>query len=708
MNIANPVVRQEIRELDEKIGLYHQGLMDEDTFRSTRLTRGIYGQRQKGVQMVRIKLPLGKISPKQLTVIARISDRYSTGRLHLTTRQDIQLHYVGLDETVSLWTELAEADMTLREACGNTVRNVTASPMAGIDPDEPFDVTPYAEAVTAYLLRNTVTQDLGRKFKIAFSSSEKDTAYAFIHDVGLIPKVRIEDGQFIRGFKVIIGGGLGAQPFAAQVAKEFLDIDQLIPFIEAVIRVFDRYGERTNRHKARLKYLLHQVGLEAVLKMVEEEWIALPYKSIPIDGDAEIAAHLPVLEILPTAAQSEARETFDLWKRTNALLQKQSGYYAVQIKVPLGDIYSNTARALATVTERYSADDLRITVNQNLLLRFVAEGELPKLFEDLKSIGLMESGAERLGDITACPGTDTCNLGISNSTGISVVLEELINREYPDLIEEKGFSIKISGCMNSCGQHVIASIGFHGSSLKHGARVVPALQLMLGGATLGDGTGRFADHLLKVPSKRVPAVLRAILDDFKSGRIPGEPFHTYYERQGRRYFQQLLKPLTDLKTLEESDYADWGQEEQYVQAIGVGECANISVDLVATLLNGAREKLSWAQEAIQDKRFADTIYHSYSVFIQSAKALLISQGIGCNSQHSILVEFDRHFGETVPFVKALIFRDFVLRINKNEPSELFADQYMNEAKLFVQFVETTRANQLSEAITHPIEQEVSV
>ncbi|MFA4976672.1 MAG: nitrite/sulfite reductase, partial [Sphingobacterium sp.] len=260
--LENPIVEKEIIELEKKIRLFHEGKIADEKFRSLRLARGVYGQRQPGVQMVRIKLPFGKVTFKQLNKIAAISDEYASRNLHLTTRQDIQIHYVSLDRTPELWSKLAEDDITLREACGNTVRNVTASPSSGIDPKEPFDVSPYAQATFEYFLRNPVCAEMGRKFKMSFSASDEDTAFSYIHDLGFIPKIKVVNGVETRGFKVLLGGGLGSQPFLASVTSEFLPEDELIPYIEATLRVFDRYGERNNRNKARFKYLIQKLGLE--------------------------------------------------------------------------------------------------------------------------------------------------------------------------------------------------------------------------------------------------------------------------------------------------------------------------------------------------------------------------------------------------------------------------------------------------------------
>src|ERR1700742_3492516 len=300
--LENPIVERDIIDLEKKIKAFREGKIHDEKFRSLRLARGIYGQRQPGVQMIRIKLPFGKITFKQLLRIADISDEYGSGNLHLTTRQDIQIHYVSLDRTPQLWTELEQDDITIREACGNTVRNVTASPAAGIDPAEPFDVSPYAYAVFKYFLRNPICQDMGRKFKISFSSSDEDTAFSYMHDIGVIPKLK-ENGE--RGFKVMLGGGLGARPILASIVEEFLPEDQLIPYIESVIRVFDRHGERNNRNKARMKYLIQKIGLEEVLRLTREERTANKVKTYPINRDS-----VP-LPVIPEATTYPAVEIVD-------------------------------------------------------------------------------------------------------------------------------------------------------------------------------------------------------------------------------------------------------------------------------------------------------------------------------------------------------------------------------------------------------------
>ena len=701
---VSAAAQRDILDLEQKISSFRQGDIADEAFRKFRLTRGVYGQRQPGVQMIRIKLPHGRISADQLIRIADLSDTYATGNLHATTRQDIQLHFVKLADSPQLWAELEEAGITLKEACGNTVRNVTGSARAGIDPDEPFDITPYAYSIFDYFLRNPICQDMGRKFKISVSSSEKDSAYGYMHDVGLVP--RMQDGK--RGFKVMLGGGLGAQPFPAQTAYEFLDEERTIPFIEGVIRVFDRYGERQKRHKARMKYLLNDIGLAELLRRVDEETLALKNKTFMVDslrftaGDRETDRLTGTSEPRRRTVPNPTSEIpkFQTWLKTNVFEQKQAGWYAVQLRVLLGDMHADTARALAQIVKQYAADDIRVTVNQGYLLRFIKPENLPAVFDALDALGLAEPGFDTTADITTCPGTDTCNLAISSSYGITRALERMMHDEFPDLIFNDDIKIKISGCMNGCGQHSVANIGYHGSSLKNGAYVLPALQVLLGGGFNGKGEGLIADKVIKIPAKRGPDSLRFLLRDFEANAFDGDYYSDYYARQGKNYFYQLLKPLADLKTLVDSDYIDWDHTEQYVTEVGIGECASVLIDLVATTLTEAGEKLGWAQESLSESRWADALYHAYNVFITGARAALMSRDVPTNTQHGIVSDFDKTFaggpshGETDFHAAEGEFKTLVFSINKQEPSETFARQFVAQADHFLQAVQAYRETQI--------------
>ncbi len=686
--IENPVVENDILELERKIRQFKEGDLDEEKFRSLRLARGVYGQRQQGVQMIRIKLPYGKVTSKQLHRICDVSDEYSTGRLHITTRQDLQIHYVDLDRTPELWAELEKDEVTLREACGNTVRNVTASETAGIDVDEPFDVSPYAEALFKYFLRNPISQEMGRKFKVSFSASDADTGLSYMHDLGFIAKIQ----DSVKGFKVMLGGGLGSQPRHADVLFQFLPSEKIIPLMDGVIRVFDRYGERKSRAKARMKFLLKDVGLGGFRTLLVEEQEAVPYKIFPIDALAYPKIKVsnesaPKVEVVDEIA-------FEKWKSTNLVAQKQGGYVAIGIKVLLGDFYTDKARLLANLVEKYAAGEIRLSLRQNILIPYVREDLVPFFYTELKKLGFAETGYNTALDITACPGTDTCNLGISSSTGIAEELERLIKAEYPQYISNSDVVIKISGCMNACGQHNMANIGFQGMSIRTKDKLVaPALQVLLGGGNIGNGEGRFADKVVKVPSKKGPEALRLILDDFDANGN-GRTYADYYAEKGEHYFYDFLKPLTNIENLTQEDFIDWGTEKRYEKAIGIGECAGVVIDLIATLLLESQEKIQNAQVAFESSKWSASIYHSYSSMINTAKAMLTSENVKVNTHRSIIKDFDEKFLKSGRMHTNGGFEELTLQINKNKPTKEFAESYLNSALEFLAKVELFRKKEL--------------
>lgn len=689
--LENPVVEKDIIELENKIQLHKEGKIPEERFRSLRLARGVYGQRQHGVQMIRIKIPYGRVTSKQLIRIASVADEYSTGKLHITTRQDIQIHYVSLDRTPELWSELEKDSVTLREACGNTVRNVTASADAGISPNEPFDVTPYADAVFKFFLRNPVCEEMGRKFKISFSSNDNDSALSYIHDLGFIPKVVNEK----KGFKVLLAGGLGSQPREADVLYDFLEVNQLIPVIESVLRVFNHYGERTKRLKARMKFLIKSIGLEAFKNLIAEEQLALSHKTYDIDTEAFQHIKSPLKHNI-SAVKIKNQSLFKAWKRSNVFVQKQQGYCAVGIKVRLGDFSTDQARALAHLIEQYAADELRFTLRQNILVRHVKFEWLAFFYSSLKAIGLADVGYESTSDITACPGTDTCNLGIASSTGMANALESVIENEYPEYLNNKLITIKISGCMNACGQHNMSQIGFQGMSIKtKDNRIAPAVQILLGGSNLGNGSGKFADKVIKLPSKRGPEALRILLDDYDQNSINEELFTDYYERQGKGYFYNLLTVLSDVEQLQSSDFIDWGNEHKYIQAVGVGECAGVVVDLVSTLILEATEKIQSSNEALLSGLYADAIYHAYTAFVNGAKAILTSESISANSQAKVIALFDEHFIDTNIILWDNDFPVDVYSYKQREASYKFAKFYITRAEKFLDTIQSFRNSKLN-------------
>ena len=676
-----PEAAKDIFELQQKVNAFQNGEIPEDKFKAFRLTRGVYGQRQLGVQMFRTKFPFGKITPAQLVRLADLSEQYASANLHLTTRQNIQLHYVKVTDAPAIWAGLEDVGATAREACGNTVRNITGSSFAGIDADELFDIAPYVQATFEFFLRNPICQDMGRKIKIAFSSSDKDSAYTFLHDFGFIP--RIENGE--RGFKVVVGGGLGAQAILAQTAFEFLHEDQIIPFMEAALRVFDRYGERVRRHKARMKYLVKDLGLDKFLELVEAERIANKVKSYKIDTTKVVVAEPTHNNIAPTV-EITAIKRYEDWLKTNVFEQKQKGYYAVALKVTKGDIKPDEARKIAALAQNYASDDMRITMNQGLLLKFVRKKSLPYIFQELDKMNFANPGFDTIADVTTCPGTDTCNLGVTNSMTLGKVLEDVIQDEFYHLIFDSEIKIKISGCMNSCGQHMAANIGLHGSSIKVGEKVAPAMQVVLGGGVDINGVGSVGDKIVKLPTKRTPEMLRILLNDYEEKSSEGEYFNDYYKRQGKNYFYTLLKPLANVDLYVDDDFIDYDGVENFIPEIGVGECAGVMYDMVGGIIKDAENKLIEAKENIKSNKYPEAIYYAYTGFIIGAKALLLSKDVECNTQIKILKDFDEHIVNTGIFNMPDGFENLVLQINQHEPEAAFAENYVKQFDYFLKEV----------------------
>ncbi len=687
--IEDPIVEKDIIELARKIEQFNNLEIDEEKFRSLRLARGVYGQRQQGVQMIRIKLPYGKVLSNQLRRIAEVSDEYSRGRLHITTRQDIQIHHVDLNRTPELWAALERDEVTLREACGNVVRNVTASETAGIDPNEPFDVSPYADALYKFFLRNPICQEMGRKFKVSFSATDEDTGLSYLNDLGFIAK--IQNG--IRGFKVLVAGGLGSQPRHAEVLYDFLPADKMIPVMEGVLRVFDRYGERKSRAKARMKFLLKDIGLAAFKELITQEQKAIEFKSVAIDYQSYIpskpvSVEAPVIELQDKAA-------YNVWKATNIIPQKQEGFVAIGIKVLLGDFYTDKARLLANLVDVYAAGEIRLTLRQNIVIPFVKEALLPFFYTELKKLEFVEAGYNKAVDITACPGTDTCNLGIASSTGIAKELERVIATEYPQYLKNEDLVIKISGCMNACGQHNMANIGFQGMTVRTPEKLVaPALQVLLGGGNLGNGNGAFADKVVKVPSRRGPEALRRILNDFEA-KADGKEFVEYYKEKGEKYFYDLLNDLQEVSNLSQEDFIDWGEEEKYVKQIGIGECAGVVIDLIATLFFESEEKIENANEAFENGVYSSAIYYAYQSLVNSAKALLLADKRKTNTHASIISQFDELFITSKKIEIGISFSELIYQINKYAPSKEFAEIYIKNSNKFLQKVRAYRTAETS-------------
>ena len=437
--------------------------------------------------------------------------------------------------------------------------------------------------------------------------------------------------------------------------------------------------------------MLNDLGLEDFLAKVNQEWIALKSPVFEVEPSAfdnlENLPHLP-----PTIVDLEEfpeSDDYKVWRETNVFEQKQKGFFAVQIRVQLGDFHSDTARSLAEIVRQYAADDLRVTPNQGYIMRFVRPENLPAIHAKLIALNLAEPGFDTTADITTCPGTDTCNLAISSSYGITRELERIMKAEFPEIVYNDDIKIKISGCMNGCGQHSIANIGFHGSSIKNGAYVLPALQVLLGGGFGENGTGSVGDKVIKIPTKRGPDALRLLLTDFQNEAFGPEYFNQYYQRVGKNYFYTLLKPLADLSKAVDSDYVDWDHTERYATEVGVGECASVILDLVATTLIEADEKYQKAKETLDNRSYADAVYHAYNTYITAAKAGLLALSIPTNTQIGIVNDADVHF-----FGGNGDLKSSILSINQNEATPAFAAKYIENAGTFLKLIQTKRAEQI--------------
>ena len=571
---SREAIEAEIIRFEERAQQLRRGEITEEQFRPFRLKHGTYGQRQPGFQMLRVKVAAGVLKAQQLRVLAEIADEYSTGRGHLTTRENVQFHFVKLENVPAAMRLLADSGLTTREACGNTVRNVTSCPVAGICPGEAFDVTPYALGVSRYLLRHPDFHDLPRKFKIAFSGCEDDGACAVagIHDVGLIAQVRGSNGTVHRGFKVLVGGGLGSLPSEAAVLIDFLPEEELLPTIEAVLRVFTETGNRKNKLKARLKFVLRDKGIEELRRLVFEKRKVSQAPAEVFTVPSPIRPALVTIAAAPLnsiSGNGASDPEYDRWAEHNLMSQRQAGYGAIWIKLPAGTLHSRQMRGLAEVLEKNELAGVRIAVNQDLVIPWVPFDRVRAIYDGLRELDLAIPGARTISDVTGCPGATTCNLGITRSLTLADELSRALD-DYSDPEIQK-LRIKISGCPNSCGHHHIADIGFYGNVRKIGDRQAPYYQLLLGGRVNADGV-RFGRQILSVPARPIPAIIRELLDFYQQNRGPGESFSAWVTRTPDKSIVERLRPLVDVNNATEAIFLDWGDTETYSLKLGRGEC----------------------------------------------------------------------------------------------------------------------------------------
>jgi len=687
---------REIDIFETEITLRKQGKLEERLFAETRLRRGAYGQRYDNGQrndgqkiqklnfpsgdltkgpntmwdapgMQRIKIPAGGLNASQLETMAELAEEYSDGIAHVTTRQDFQLHYIHIDDTPSVMRRLAAANITTREACGNSVRNVTACPYAGVCTDESFDVTPYARALSRFLLGHPDCQSFGRKFKPAFSGcAQHACGLTSLHDLGLIAKTRVNEstGREELGFEMYVGGGLGAVPYHAKLLDSFIPPEELLPLTQAVARVFARLGEKKNRNRARIKFLVQDLGIEKFRELVLEERKVLPFdprwteyieqarvefREAPLKASS--AQRVEFSQLVTIGDLNGDSENFKRWLKFNIRPQRQPGYVTVNVALPLGDISANQLRSLADIIRRFTRETIRTTVEQNFAIRWVSEADLPDLYNALNAAGLANVGAGALVDITSCPGTDTCKLGISSSRGLAAELRRQV--------EEKNFQsdeavqklhIKISGCFNSCGQHHVADLGFYGVSRKIAGHAVPHFQVVLGGQW-EQNAGSYGLPVVAVPSKNIPKVVSRLTERYLADRQSGEVFKDFVKRTGKAELKNMLEDLTRPTAGDRSFFSDWGDVREYTLGdMGDGECAGEVVSLVEFGLAAAERELFEAQLAFEKGEAGQAGAAAYHSMVTAAKALVQveNQNVG-NDPDQIVSEFRQRYYDTKLF-----------------------------------------------------------
>jgi sulfite reductase (ferredoxin) len=676
----DPQIAEEIDVFESQMALRRAGKLDEKVFAETRLRRGCYGQRydnghrHDGIRtqqldymsdmtkgpdtlwdapgMQRIKIPFGGLTAGQLDTLAELAEEYADAVLHVTTRQDFQLHYVHIDDTPNLMRRLAAVGITTREACGNSVRNVTACPLSGVCHSEAFDVTPYAKASAKFMLGHPDAQGFGRKFKIAFSGCrEQACALTNMHDMGCIAATRIENGQVKRGFEVYVGGGLGAVPQQAKLFDAFVPEEELLPLTQAIGRVFARLGEKKNRAAARIKFLITKLGIDEFRRIVLEERATMP-------ADTRWTSYIPEVEKYkenplkaPAFLNGQQRpEGFEKWFGTNVYRQKQPGYAVVTVTLPLGDITTVQARELANIARRFSGDTLRTTVEQNIVLRWVAEADIPDLYRELARIGLNEPGAGTILDVVACPGTDTCKLGIASSRGLAgEIRTRLADRLFTLDESVRNLHIKISGCFNSCGQHHLADLGFYGTTRTIANRKVPHFQVVLGGKWQ-DNAGAYGLAIGTVPSKRVPDVIESITSKYVRDRKNAESFQDFIKRIGKQECRAMIQPFMEVPVYEKdrSYYSDWGDPREFtIGDMGVGECAGEVISVTQFDLADAERLVFEAQVHLENESYAQADAMAYRAMIQAAVSLVKTQFLDvADDPNTVVSEFRRRFYET--------------------------------------------------------------
>jgi sulfite reductase beta subunit-like hemoprotein len=579
-----PILEREFDDFDTRADGFLAGQEEENEFIGFRLKQGVYGQRQADVQMIRVKLPFGGVNPEQLEAFADVAEHYAPLRKgHITTRQNFQFHHIPLKRAAEVIRMISESGLSSREACGNTMRNVTGDPWAGVEHGEAYDITPYAGAFVRYFVRNEVCQLMPRKFKAAFTATDEDRAITLIHDLGFIPRIRAIDGREVRGVEIITGGGTSIMPRVGSTLFDFVKVDNgdYLKVSEAVLRVFDRQDWlRANRQRARLKFMVDKIGIDAFREEIEQElaldWVdQRDFTPDPLLFLHDEEANAPAPPVAPSAPNGDSRE-FDRWVESNVRPQRQHGFSTAEVRVIRGDLTPEQFRGLAQLMRDYTGGYARTSIQQNIVLRWIRNEALYDVWMRLKELNLGDPGAHEVTDVVSCPGTDSCKMGITSSMGLNRAIEGRVAAMGITDPLTRRIHIKMSGCPNGCSQHHLGSIGFYGASMKVGGRSLPAYVAHIGGR-YDAGTVAYGERLkIRLPAKRVPDAVERWLRMYERDRHDGEAFDAFVDRVGTQPFEAEVKDLSmpvdfTLENIEQ--FIDWSRAEPYKVVRGEGECA---------------------------------------------------------------------------------------------------------------------------------------
>ncbi len=640
----------EMAQYEQMIKKFRAGEIGETKMQKFRLQFGTYAQRQDGVQMQRIKIPGGYLTADQLTRLADTADQFASSFIHFTTREDAQLYYLQLENTPNLLRALQEVGITTREACGNTVRNITACYRAGISHTEAFNVYPYTDALFRFLLRNKFNQNMGRKMKFAFEGCSEDHSALAFHDLGFHALTRDENGVTKRGFRVHIGGGMGSAPILAKIYSEFLPVEEMFNFTVAVLRVFDRFGERKQRMKARMKFLVQSMGWDK-------------FKAA-VDAERAIIGELPsVADYLQEAVEPEFANTtvtmnvldpltndpnYQQWAQDNVIAHRVEGFRGVHVRTKLGDITSDRARELADIARQFSASELRVSIEQNLFLPWVRVSDLPSLYQALQQAALADAGAETIADVTACPGADTCRLGIASAKGLGSAISEsfFMGALAPYREANRDLRIKISGCPNGCAQHAVGNIGFHAASLSNDGRNVPTHILFLGGSA-NHGAPKAGKIIGKFPARASLQVVEELLKLHNSEKLDGEDFNSFLARVGDQRVKAALEPLRTIPSFDADPtfYDDYGHEnEKFTVRSGIrGECAGTTIAELVPTFAEAQERLSQASAQLHHGHYEAAQLEAYNAAVAAARVPLYQRLVDPITSVEALWSFENVF-----------------------------------------------------------------